>query len=72
MKSLILQNIPSPRDILLPRLVSINSVEDVRQSKPIRNMAKAIKNVCIVINCRLIKLNDLSSKSHLKYFGKKM
>jgi len=29
-KSLILQNIPSPRDILLPRLVSINSVEDVR------------------------------------------
>ncbi|WP_185964808.1 hypothetical protein [Flavobacterium franklandianum] len=72
MKSLVVQNIPSPSDNFLPRLVSIISVEDVKQSKPISNTVNAMKNVCTVIICRLIKLKDLSSLSQLKYFGKKM
>jgi hypothetical protein len=70
MNSLILQNIPSPSDIFLPRLVSINSLEDVKQRRPIRNNVKAMKNVCTVIIWRLIRLNDLSSVLQLKYFGK--
>jgi hypothetical protein len=61
MKSLTVQNKPSPSDIFLPRLVSISSAEEVKQSEPIRNTVNAIKNVCTVIICRLIKLNDLSS-----------
>ena len=65
-----LQNTASPTNIFLPNSVSINSIEDVKQSKPIRKTINPIKNVWIVIIWRLTKLNNLSSLSQLKYFGK--
>jgi hypothetical protein len=34
---------PTPNEILLPKVVVVNSVADVRQRRPIRNTAKAIK-----------------------------
>ena len=63
---------PNPRDIFLPRLVAISSPGDVKQRMPIRNTITAIKKVCTVIICRLIKLKEPSSFFQLKYFGNAM
>lgn len=43
--NLIVQNIPKPKVIFFPRLVSKSSLADVKQSKPIRKTVSAIKNV---------------------------
>jgi hypothetical protein len=41
--NLVVQKMPSPKEILLPKVVVVNSVADVRQRSPISNTAKAIK-----------------------------
>ena len=65
------QNIPSPSEIRLPKVVFKSSFDDVRQRSPVRKTANAIKNRCTYIICRFIMLNGLSSCFQLKYFGKK-
>ncbi len=59
----------SPSVIFLPKSVSTSSTDEVKQSNPIRNTTKAIKNVCTVIICLLIKLNVFNSLFQLKYLG---
>lgn len=70
MKSLVAQNIPSPKEIFLPNEVSISSLEEVIQRIPINNIAKAIKKEWMYINCLLIIASELNSFFQLKYFGK--
>jgi hypothetical protein len=41
----IIQNIPKPKEILLPISVPASSAEEVRQRSPIRNTTMAIKKV---------------------------
>lgn len=65
------QNIPSPSEIRLPKVVFKSSFDDVRQRSPVRKTANAIKNMWTYIICRFIILKGLSSCFQLKYFGKK-
>lgn len=61
---------PSPRQILLPKTVCCISSVEVRQSNPISNTVKAIKNECTCIIWRFMMLKEASSSFHLKYLGK--
>jgi hypothetical protein len=62
----------SPNEIFLPNGFSMSSEAELKQRIPISNTTKAIKKVWTVMICLLIKLNELSSLFHLKYFGKMM
>ena len=68
--NLVVQKMPSPKEILLPKAVDVSSVADVRQRRPIRNTAKAIKNAWTYSICLFIRLTECNSVFHLKYFGK--
>ena len=65
-----IQNTPKPNAIFLPKTVSIISDAEVKHRSPIKKTVKAMKNVCVVIICRFIKLKDDNSFFQLKYFGK--
>ena len=65
----IAQNIASPKQIRLPKLVCISSFAEVKQRSPIRRSTSAIKNVCAYINCRLIVVKEPNSCFQLNCFG---
>ena len=70
MKNLVIQNNPSPNATRFPRIVPVNSADEVRQSIPINSITNAIKNECTYINWRFIILKAPNSFFHSKYRGK--
>jgi hypothetical protein len=71
MKNLVVQNMPTPKEIFFPKVVSTSSVDEVRQRMPIRKIMNAIKKECTYINCLLMILKEFSSCFQLKYLGKR-
>jgi len=48
--NLVIQKIPRPKEIRLPKLVFRSKSDEVRQRTPIRKTASAIKKECTYIN----------------------
>ena len=67
--SLMNQNTPMPKHILLPIGVSINSWYEVTHNSPTKKTINAIKKVWTIIICLLIKDKLDRSSFHLKYLG---
>ena len=70
MKNLVVQNIPSPKEIFFPNVVSMSSPDEVKHRMPISKITNAIKKECTYINCLLMILKEFSSCFQLKYLGK--
>ena len=68
--NLVAQKKANPVKIAFPNLVLINSEGNISHSKPIKRTVSAIKKVCTIIICLLIRLKDFNDSFQLKYLGK--